>query len=118
MSTTTKTELKELKDLINNRFNILENEQVKISEQIKDIGGQQVKISEQIKNIEIGQARIEEKLVCEVKRLDDRLNTFGESLKTIPNLAEKVGEMKNWRQIALVFIGGVIGGIMTWIFKK
>ncbi|MGK7874107.1 MAG: hypothetical protein AB4426_12575 [Xenococcaceae cyanobacterium] len=84
--TTTETELKELKELINSRFDELKNE---------------------ITDLKIGQAKIEASL-----------ETLTPLIQKIPDLAEKVGEVKNWRQIALVLIGGVIGGLVTWLFKR
>ena len=43
----------------------------------------------------------------------------------IPDLAEKVGELKNWKQIGLVFITaaissiftGTIGGVIGWLIR-
>lgn len=53
-----------------------------------------------------------------VKRLDDRLNTFSTAIAQIPALAERVGELKNWRQIALIILTGFGGAFFGWILKS
>jgi chromosome segregation ATPase len=47
-------------------------------------------------------------------RLDDQKN----ALSKIPDLAEKVGELKNWRQIAVIIITGTIGTLLGWIVRS
>ena len=50
-------------------------------------------------------------------RLEGILEKQQDDIKRIPDLSEKVGELKNWRQIALVVIGGLITvsvGVVTW----
>ncbi|MGK7872662.1 MAG: hypothetical protein AB4426_04915 [Xenococcaceae cyanobacterium] len=92
MSTVTESDIKELKDLINKRF-----------DELKADGA---KMSEQIKNLEIGQAKIEA-----------RLEEWKPAINKIPDLAEKVGELKNWRQIAFVAITATIGGLVGWLIR-
>ena len=93
MSTTSELDLKELKDLINRRFDELKAEGAKMSEQIK--------------NLEIGQGEIK-----------GRLAALESSSQKIPDLAEKVGELKNWKQIGLTLIGAILGGIITYFVKN
>ena len=85
MSAASNTDLKELKDLINKRFDSLE---------------------ERIKELEIGQAKIN-------TRLDEWKNTMGK----IPDLAEKVGELKNWKQIAIVTFSSFLAGTLGWLLR-
>ena len=92
MTAVTDSDLKDLKDLINQRF-----------DELKADGA---KMSEQIKNLEIGQAKIEA-----------RLDEWKPAIHKIPDLAEKVGELKNWRQIALVAITATVGGIVGWLVR-
>lgn len=93
MSTVTENDLKELKDLINSRFDELKEGQ---------------------KALEIGQAKIEA-----------RLEAWSPSIQKITDLTEKVGELKNWKQVGLVVItamissifSGMIGGVVGWLIR-
>jgi hypothetical protein len=85
MPTVTDSDLKELKDLINNRFD---------------------KLEVRIQAMEIGQAKIE-----------SRLEEWKNSVQKIPDLAEKVGELKNWKQIGLTLSGTFIGAAITYLAR-
>ena len=89
MTTVTENDIRELKDLINSRFNELD------------------------KKVEVNTAVINEKL----SSINGRLDTMQASINKIPELAEKVGELKNWRQIAFVTITATIGGIVGWFAR-
>lgn len=57
--------------------------------------------------------------------IETRLDEWRPSISKIPDLAEKVGELKNWKQIGLVFVtavvssvfSGTIGGVMGWLLR-
>ncbi|NJO93415.1 MAG: hypothetical protein HC820_01815 [Hydrococcus sp. RM1_1_31] len=49
--------------------------------------------------------------------IETRLDTWKPSIDKIPDLAEKIGELKNWRQIAFVAITASIGGIVGWFAR-
>jgi hypothetical protein len=93
MTTLTESDLKDLKDLINSRFDELKTGQTRL---------------------EIGQAKIEA-----------RLDEWRTSVQKIPDLSEKVGELKNWKQIGLIIItgaisavlSGTIGGVIGWLIR-
>ena len=93
MTTVTENDLKDLKDLINSRFDVLEKGQ---------------------KALEIGQTEIKGQIAV----IDSRLRTLETSSQKIPDLAEKVGELKNWKQIALTLGGALIGGVITYLIKN
>ncbi|GBF79823.1 hypothetical protein [Aphanothece sacrum] len=38
-------------------------------------------------------------------------------IQKIPDLAEKVGELKNWRQIVIIAITALISGSITWVIR-
>ncbi|MEA5535170.1 hypothetical protein [Crocosphaera sp. XPORK-15E] len=38
-------------------------------------------------------------------------------IQKIPDLAEKVGELKNWRQIVFIALTTVAGGVMGWFIR-
>lgn len=100
MTAITENDLKRLEDLINARFDSLEN---------------------RIKVIESGQ----QTLHVEMTEVRTKLSTLEPSIQKIPDLAEKVGELKNWKQIGLVFVtavissifSGTIGGVIGWLIK-
>ena len=58
--------------------------------------------------------------------IENRLEDWKPSMSKIPDLAEKVGELKNWKQIGLVFVtavissifSGTIGGVIGWLIRS
>ena len=67
----------------------------------------------------------QESLRMEMIEVKTKLNTLEPSIQKVPDLAEKVGELKNWKQIGLVFItavissifSGTIGGVIGWLIR-
>jgi glutamate synthase domain-containing protein 2 len=47
-----------------------------------------------------------------------RLDSQQKAIDKIPDLAEKVGELKNWRQIAVIIITGTASTVFGWILKS
>ena len=83
MSTVTENDLKELKDLIINNHKVLEKGQADLKEHLT------------------------EKLTAIDKRLaivETRLEDWKPAIDKIPDLAEKVGELKNWRQFLIITV--------------
>lgn len=99
MSTVTENDLKRLEELINNRFDRLEEGQ-KVLEQ-----GQ--------KALEKGQIEIKERLAV----IETRQEDWKPSIDKISDLAEKVGELKNWRQIVIITITASISGFVGWVIR-
>lgn len=108
MTTVTENDIKELKDLITamreenrERFTSIENGQ---------------------KALEIAQAVASEKLTS----INERLDIMQSSVNKIPDLAEKVGELKNWKQAGVVIItafissilSSFIGGVIGWLIRS
>jgi hypothetical protein len=48
-------------------------------------------------------------LKLSVGKIEATLQAQSPSIQKIPDLAEKVGELKNWKQIGLTIVGGLIG---------
>jgi hypothetical protein len=101
MATVTRSDLKELKELIvafredtNKRFTGVENR----------LSG------------------IENRLAIVETRLDE----WRPAMAKIPDLAEKVGELKNWKQVGLIVVtaalssilSGTIGGVVGWLIRS
>ncbi|MDJ0660075.1 MAG: hypothetical protein QNJ42_11380 [Crocosphaera sp.] len=92
MSAVTENDLKELKDLIINNHRALEK----------------------------GQADLKEQLTAIDKRLaivETRLEDWKPAIDKIPDLAEKVGELKNWRQFVIITITASISGFIGWFLR-
>lgn len=51
-------------------------------------------------------------LQAEVKGIDKRLSNVEASAMKIPEITEKFGELKNWRQTAFVIIAGVVSAFL------
>ena len=51
-------------------------------------------------------------------KIDTRLDEQKNSVDKIPDLAEKVGELKNWRRTAIIIITGTVGTIFGWFLKS
>ena len=49
--------------------------------------------------------------------INARLDGQQKAVNKIPDLAEKVGELKNWRQIAIIIITGTASTILGWVLK-
>ena len=102
MSTVTENDLKELKELIIDNNKTLE----------MIINNQKV--------LEKGQADLKEQLTGIDKRLaivETRLEDWKPSIDKIPDLAEKVGELKNWRQFLIITVTAVFSGFIAWFIR-
>jgi hypothetical protein len=77
-------------------------------------------ITNRLDDLGKGQADLRERMT-EIKGqigiIDARLNNLETSSQKIPDLAEKVGELKNWKQIALVMITASMGGLIGWFVR-
>jgi hypothetical protein len=93
MSTATKSKLKELKDLISDGFTKLE--------------ANQVRLEEKMSNLESRMSKIEGTLLGQQPYV-----------QKIPDLAERVGELKNWKQIGLTLSGALLGALITYLAKS
>ena len=52
---------------------------------------------------------------------NQRLSNIETSIQKIPDLAEKVGEFKNWKQVGILLLAsifsGTIGSFIGWIAR-
>jgi exonuclease VII large subunit len=81
--------------IIETRFNDLEKNQIRLEEKLKG----------DIQNLE-----------TKVNGINTRLDSQDKALQKIPDLAEKIGDLKNWRAIALVVFSGFITSLF-WLFR-
>ena len=102
MAKVTNIDIQVLKDLINQRFDEVKKDNMVLSQQVQQMSEKMDKMSQKITNLEIGQGKIEA-----------RMDEWQTGIDKIPDLAEKVGELKNWRQIALIIISAILGDLLV-----
>lgn len=92
---TTNNELKYITDLL-----------VELKSDIKEINVKIDNLTSTINNID-------KRLIVVETRLDEQKAAVAK----IPELAEKVGELKNWRQIAVIIITGTASTVFGWLIR-
>ncbi len=95
MSTTSSTEIQQLKEFIGDRFNQLDQKVDEVRKDLKDL-------SNKVESID-------KRLVIVETKVDSIENRFGTVESKLPDISEKFGELKNWRQIAFIIIAAVLG---------
>jgi chromosome segregation ATPase len=53
----------------------------------------------------------------EIKVLDSRLKGLEAIASKLPDLAEKIGELKNWKQIAIIVFTSSVSGSLAWFLR-
>jgi hypothetical protein len=96
MTQATDTDIRELKDLIQGLDRKME------------LGFANVD-----RKMEVGFAKLEGK----IDNLDSRLSNLESTAAKLPDLAEKVGELKNWKQIAIVVFTASVSGAIAWFVR-
>ena len=99
MTTSSNVDIQELKEFIKDGFNELDKKiDNKFNELDKKIDN---KFNELDKKII--------KLESDLQGMDKRMSNIESSVQKIPEITEKFGELKNWRQIAFIVIAAVVG---------
>ena len=107
-------ELLEIKNLIGDCFNQLDRKLDENKAELKqDIARVESKLEKQVIKLE-GDIQT---LHAEIKGIDKRLSNIENSIVKIPEITEKFGELKNWRQTAFVIIAGVVSAFLGWIAR-
>lgn len=73
-----------------------------------------VELKSDLKEIKSTTNNIDKRLIVVETRLDEQKAAVGK----IPELAEKVGELKNWRQIAVIIITGTASTVFGWFLRS
>ncbi|WP_017295074.1 hypothetical protein [Geminocystis herdmanii] len=120
MSTVTDNDLKELKDLINNRLDRFETK-------IDNLESNYISLEKSVSNIETKIDRLETKidnlesnyisLDKSVSNIETKVNTMKPVFDKILDLSEKIGEYKNWKQISIILLTGFLTSFF-WIFRN
>lgn len=98
------TEIQELKTFIGEQFG-------QVNKRLDSI---ETEFRKDINELKISVAKLDEK----VSGLSDRTKTVENTLTKLPEITEKFGELKNWRQIALIVIAGSISAIFGWLLRS
>lgn len=53
-----------------------------------------------------------------ISKLEGTLQAQQPYIQKIPDMAEKIGELKNWKQIALTLGGAFVGAFVTYLAKS
>jgi hypothetical protein len=110
MKSVTESDIKELKDLINQRFNDLKFSFNEVDKRLTVIEKDVTDVKKDVTDLKIGQGEIKGKLA------GVELN-----IQKVPDLAEKVGELKNWKQVGLIvitaFLSSILSGTIGWLIR-
>ena len=124
MTAATEKDLKRLEDLIIG----IANGQKAIENRLTTMENRLTTIENGQKNLELGQSEIKgdiRTLDAKIEGLSDRVKVIENAAGKTTDLAEKVGELKNWQQIGVVVItaalssilSGVTGGVIGWLIR-
>ncbi len=127
MTAVTDSDLKRLEDLIvgiangqkaiETRLTGLETGQKAIENRMTAIETRFTGLETGQKALELGQSEIK----GDIKVLDSKIGGLNDRIKPIdkiPDLAEKVGEFKIWRQIVIISFTALASGVATWIVRN
>ncbi len=106
MTTSSSTEIQQLKNFIQDGFKELKDNINQLDNKIEQVRDDIKGLDDRLRAIEIGQAEAK-----------GRMDEWKTAIQKIPDLAEKVGELKNWRQTAFVIIAAVISAFLGWIAR-
>ena len=121
MTTTSNTELQELKEFIGDSFNQLDRKIDTVKAELKqEITEVKAELKQEITEVkselkqEIAEVKLELKqemndIRGDIKTIDARMKNVETAVQKIPEITEKFSELKNWLQIALIIIAAVFG---------
>ncbi len=84
----------------------------------RDMGDRFNQLDNKVENVKTSVVEVDKRLVAvetKVDGLDKRLSNLETSVQKIPELAEKVGEFKWWKQTVLILSSGTIGAFIARI---
>ena len=109
MTTSSNTDIQQLKEFINDRLDRLDR---KIDDKFNEL---KLEVKEDINRVEKRVIKVE----SDLQGIDKRISNIETSVQKIPEITEKFGELKNWRQIAFIIIAAVVGWLaLEWGFAR
>ena len=106
MTTAPSTEIQQLQELIKDGFKELKENINQLDGKIEQVRDEIKGLDDRLRDIELSQAETK-----------GRMDEWKTAIQKIPDLAEKVGELKNWRQTAFIIIAAVISAFLGWIAR-
>ncbi|MDJ0599311.1 MAG: hypothetical protein QNJ37_10775 [Crocosphaera sp.] len=105
---------------VDTRLTSVETQLTNVDTRLTSVETQLTNVDTRLTSVEKGQVEVKEKLIEVDKQLitiDTRLETWKPAVDKIPDLAEKVGELKNWRQFVIITITATVSGIIGWFLR-
>jgi predicted nucleic acid-binding Zn-ribbon protein len=126
MTTATNKDLQQLKDLINAGNAATQKQVTDMTQEMRANYAQLDKKIDQLdKKIDVGFAdlkgqinNVETKLEGKIAVCNSKLVGLESTAAKLPDLAEKVGELKNWKQIAIVVFTASVSASITWYIRS
>ena len=110
MTTISNTDIQQLKEFIKDNFNQLDK---KIDNRFNELDKKiENKFNELDKKIDNVESKLKQEIADirgDIKVVDAKQKNIETSVQKIPEITEKFGELKNWRQIAFIIIAAVVG---------
>ncbi|MGK7914613.1 MAG: hypothetical protein AB4038_03580 [Prochloraceae cyanobacterium] len=121
MTTTPNTEIQQLQEFISDRFNQLDG---KVDKKFNELDNKidsnfneldkkfDSNFNELDKKIDTVKSELKQEISDvrgDIKVIDARQKNVETSVQKIPEITEKFGELKNWRQIAFIIIAAIVG---------
>lgn len=121
MTQATDTDIRELKDLLTGMreemrigFANVDTKFVEVDKKI-DLGF--ANVTTQITRLDGRIDNLETKIDGRFDTVNSKLNNIDINAKTTVDLAEKIGELKNWKQIAIVVFTASVSGAIAWYVR-
>jgi archaellum component FlaC len=106
MSNITNTDLQQLREFISDGFS-------KVNEKFDKVNERFDKVNERFDKIDQDLFNLDKRLI----KVETRLEDWKPAIDKIPDLAEKVGELKNWKKTALIIISAIVGTSFGWVLR-
>ncbi|MGB5771315.1 MAG: hypothetical protein WBM32_15825 [Crocosphaera sp.] len=124
-SETTATGIEKLEDKLDDSINKLED---KLDDSINKLDNRinklEDKLDEKITKLENKVDSNHKEVTQKLDKQSEEITTIKATLQTqqplvqkIPDLTEKVGELKNWRQIVFIVVTATVSGLVGWLIR-
>lgn len=116
MTTTSNTEIQQLKEFIKDNLNQLDR---KIDDKFERLNEKIGSLTDKVDDLTNKVSTIDNRLVAVETKVDSVEKRFTTVESKLPDISEKFGELKNWRQIAFIIIAAVVGWLaLEWGFAR
>ena len=110
MTTTSNIDIQELKEFIKDGFNQLDRKiEDKFNQLDRKIDTVKSELKQEITEVKSDLRQEMSDIRGDIKTIEARQKNVETAIQKIPEITEKFGELKNWRQIAFIIIAAVVG---------